>query len=274
MSQLQLNAPPSVTQNIARAKSYVKRDELVRALDCLLTALELFQPDAIIGKARYVVEVNILECISDLNGHAKIRNLLQSIAKSDKVSIAYAPGSEAKLVPILQILRKALTEMDADKLRAAEEAVRGRKDSLWVKAKSLLAEGETPRGKSVLRQLGDEFGHEPGVLADIGKTLIGAGLQWEAMEFLEQAVENFPRSSGPYADLVACYLEMREYEKAEGLYLKVIKSFGEHPRTLVNLGKLYISWNKKDKAFDVLNKAVSRDPSNEEARELYTKLGG
>lgn len=274
MSQLQLNAPPSVTQNIARAKSYVKRDELIRALDCLLSALELFQPDTIIGKARYVVEVNILECVADLNSHAKIRSLLQSVAKSANVSIAYTPGEEAKLAPVLQILRKALMETEAAKLRAAEEAVSNRKEALFAKARQHLAEGETPRGKAVLRQVGDEFGGEPGVLADIGKILIGKGLQWEAIEFLEQAVENFPRSSGPYADLVACYLEMREYEKAEKLYLKVIKEFGEHPKTLVNLGKMYISWNKKDKAFDVLNKAVRKDPGNEEARALYAKLGG
>lgn len=274
MSQLQLHAPPSVTQNIARAKSYVKRDELVRALDCLLTALELFEPETIIGKARYVVEVNILECVSDLNSHAKIRSLLQSIAKSANVAIAYVPGEEAKLAPVLQILRKALMETEAAKLRAAEEAVTGRKESLFAKARQHLAEGETPRGKGVLRQLGDEFGHEIGVLADIGKILIGAGLQWEAIEFLEQAVENFPRSSGPYADLVACYLEMREHEKAEALYLKVIKEFGEHPKTLVNLGRLYIAWSKREKAFDVLNKALQKDPGNAEARELYAKVGG
>lgn len=268
----QLQAPPSVIQNIARAKSYVKRDEPVRALDCLLTALELFKPEAILGKARYVVEVNILECVTDLNSHPKIRGILQTFAKSKKAAIAYAPGEEAKLVPVLKILRKALVEMENEKKRAAEALVANRKVSLFEKGKRHIAEGETPRGKAVLRQLGDEFGHEAGVLADIGKILIGAGLQWDAIEFLEQAVEGFPKASGAYADLVACYLAMREYEKAETLYVKAIKEFGEHPQTLVNLGKLYIAWNKRDKAFEILNKAVHRDPGNQEAKELLAKV--
>ena len=270
MSQLQ--APPSVSQNIARAKSYVKRDELVRALDCLLSAMEQYHPASIAGKARYVVEVNIQECIADLNSHAKIRELLHSIAKSDKVSIVYQPGKEAGLAPVLQILRKALAESEAEKRRAEEASFAGRKETLFAKAKGHIAEGETPRGKAVLRQLGDEFGQEPGVLADIGKILIGADLKWDAMEFLEQAVELFPKASGAYGDLAACYMEMREYEKGETLYLKAISVFGEHPRTLVNLGKLYIAWNKRDKAFDILNKAVRRDPNNEEAKALFAKV--
>ncbi len=46
----QFAAPASVGQNIARAKSLVKRDDPIRALDALITALELFEPDKIIGK--------------------------------------------------------------------------------------------------------------------------------------------------------------------------------------------------------------------------------
>lgn len=270
MSQLQ--APPSVTQNIARAKSLVKRDEPVRALDSLLTALELFKPEAILGKARYVVEVNILECVADLNSHAKIKQLIQSVANSSKAAIAYAPGGEAQLAAVLKILRKALTEAEEAKLEAARASVANRKESLFEKAKQHITAGETPRGKAVLRQLGDEFGADPGVLADIGKILIGATLVYDAIEFLEQAVENFPKASGAYADLVNCYLETREYAKAEQIYLRAVKEFGQHPRTLVNLGKLYIAWNKKDKAFEVLNKAVKQDPGNQEAVELLAKV--
>jgi tetratricopeptide (TPR) repeat protein len=269
----QFTAPASVSQNIARAKSQVKRDEPLRALDALITALELFEPEKIIGKARYEVEVNILECVTDLGRVPKVRDFLTRVTRSDKVGIAYAPGGEKKLLSALTVLRKGLQEADAEKIRQAGEKIEHRKTMLLEKAKASLAGGETPRGKAVLRQLGDEFGHEPGVLALIGSMLLEAKLQYEAVEFLEQALELFPKESKVYADLVNSYTELKEYEKAEAVYLKAIKQFGQHPKTLLNLARLYLLWNKKDQAFEAAGRAAKLDPGNQEARELMEKTG-
>lgn len=269
----QFAAPAFVAQNIARAKSLVKRDEPIRALDALITALELFEPDKIIGKARYEVEVNILECISDMSRHPKVRAFLTQLTRSTTVGIAYTPGEEAKLLPVLRVLRKGLHEVEAEKVRSAHEKVEGRKNALLEKGKAHLAAGETPRGKSVLRQLGDEFGHEPGVLAQIGSLLLGADLQYEAMGFLEQALEAFPKDSKVYAGLVSCYMPLKEYDKAEAVYLKAIRQFGQHPKTLLNLAKLYLLWNKKDMAFDAARQVARMEPDNKEAQEIMQQTG-
>ncbi len=270
----QFTAPPSVLQNIARAKNLVRRDDPVRAIDALTAALNLFEPEKILGKARYEIEVNIMECVGELSRHPRVKALLTQISRSATAAIAYAPGEEGRLTPVLAVLRKALAETEAAAARAVEERVEGRKAALLAKGKEHLAAGDMPRGKAALRRLGDEFGTEPGVLAEIGSILVRANLHYDAVEFLEQALEIFPKESGAYAELVNCYLSLREFEKAEALYLKAISQFGRHPRTLVNLGKLYISWNKKDKAFDVLNQAARLDPTNEEAKELRRQVEG
>ncbi len=270
----QFSAPLAVPQNVARAKSLVKRDEPVRAIDSLVTALELFEPAKILGKARYEIEVNILECVADLSRHPAVKTLLTQLTRSNTAVIAYTPGEEAKLIPVLKVLRKALAETAAEKIRAEEGKATDRKASLLTKGKEHLAAGEMPKARAVLKRLAEEFGTEPGVLAEIGSILTKANLQYEAVEFLEQALEAFPKESGVYAELVGCYVTLREHEKAEAVYLKAIAQFGRHPRTLINLGKLYLEWNKKDKAFDVLNQAVGLDPKNEEAKKLRDQAEG
>lgn len=270
---MQLTAPPSVTQNIARAKSQIKRDDPIRAMESLIRALELFQPDDIIGKARFEVEVNIIETINDLSRHPKVFSFLRNLTKSDKAMISYKPGEEGKLLAVLKVLRKALVETDAQVVRAAEAKVDERKNNLLEKAKGHLAAGESARGKGVLRLLAEEFGEQPGILYTVGELLAGATLPFDAAEFLEQAIEAFPKDSRAYGLLVATYQEVHEFEKAEAIYLKVLREFGNHPKTLLNLAKLYMAWNKKEKAFETAVQVLSKDPGNEEAKAIVEKAG-
>ena len=267
----QFTAPQAVTQNIARAKSLVKRDEPVRAIDALLRALELFQPEDIIGKARFEVEVNIQESVGDLSRHPKVYAFLRNLTKSNNAAISYKPGEEDKLAPVLMVLRKALAETEAAAERSEHDKVENRKMALLAKGKSHLEAGENPRGKGVLRQLAEEFGAEPGIFFEVGSLLAEAKLPYDAVEFLEQAVEAFPRDSRPYGLLVTIYQDLKEFEKAETVYLKVTREFGQHPKTMLNLAKLYLAWNKKDKAFDAATQVLRKEPGNSEAKEIMDK---
>ena len=270
---MQFTAPPSVTQNIARAKSQIKRDDPVRALESIIRALELFEPDKIIGKARFEVEVNIHETVNDLSRNPKVFAFLRDLTKSDKAMISYKPGEENKLLGVIKVLRKALTEKEAQAVRAAEQKIEDRKEDLLEKGKMHLASGESARGKGVLRLLAEEFGEHPGILVDVGSLLAEADLPYDAAEFLEQAVEAFPKDSRPYGILVSLYQKLQENEKAEAVYLKVIKEFGAHPKTMLNLAKFYAAWNKKEKAFEAANQVLKKEPDNMEARSIADKSG-
>jgi hypothetical protein len=115
---MQLTAPPSVSQNVARAKSLIPRQELIRALDCQLTALDNFDPCSLIAKARFEVEANIRQCIAALNMNPQICDLLSEFTHGSKSSIPYASGEEAALRTVLSVLRKALeNKADVDSIR-------------------------------------------------------------------------------------------------------------------------------------------------------------
>ena len=269
---MQFVVPPSVSQNIARAKSLLGRGEAVRALGALLTAIDLFESAGVVGRARSGTEIALYECVDTCNHNPVIKKLIREIAKSDKAVIAYKPGEEKKLAAVLTLIRKALTEAEAAKAREAEDSHRQRREGLFEEAQKCFQANEAPKARALLRRLGDEFGSEPGILASIGHTLSEAGFLPDAVPYFEQAIADFPRDSGPYSELTNGYLALKEYEKAEKLYLAAIREFGAHPRTLTNLGKLYVTWNKRDKAFEVLNQAIRLDPDNEETQELLAKV--
>jgi len=269
---MQLTAPPSVSQNVARAKSLIQRQELVRALECLLNALDNFDPRNLIGKARYEVEINLRQCITAINLNPKICGLLTELTRSSKSSIPYTPGEEAALRTVLSVLRKALENQAEAEKQGAQHALKQRKADLLANAEGLLAGGEGVKAKIELRKLAAEFGKEPGILAQIGTMLVQADMPADGAEFLELAVEAFPKDGPIYAALVDCYTGMLEYEKVEAVYLKALRQFGAHPRTLVNLAKIYKQLNKRQKAAEMAQRALTMEPGNVEAKAIVDSI--
>ena len=268
----QLTAPSSVSQNIARAKSLINRRELVRALDCLTVALENFTPLSLISKARHEVEVHIRQCVADINLNPKVRKLLTELTHAPASSISYKPGEEASLLTVLGVLRKALENMEVADKQGAQHVLKQRKAELIEKGQSLLARGEGVKAKVELRKLATDFGKEPGILAQIGSMFVEAKLPADAAEFLEFAIEAFPKDGQVYGTLVDCYMGMKEYEKAEAVYKKALKQFGPHPRTLVNLAKVYRLLNKRQKAAEMAQRALFMDPGNAEAKAISDSI--
>lgn len=269
---MQLTVPPTVSQNLARVKSLVARGEPVRAIDALLAAIHTYEDAQVVGRARSGVEFAIQECVDICNNQPQIRKLIRELSRSDKAFIAYAPGEEAKLAGVLRLVRKALDEAEAAKERAAEEEHRLHRESIFTDARAAFQAGEAPKGRALLRRVAEESGAVKGVLEAVADALIEAGFMPDSLPYLEQTVEAFPRESSAYAKLASGYMTLREFEKAEKLYRHAIKEFGAHPKTLLNLGKVYVAWNKRDKAFEVLQQAARLAPEDAEIKELFAKV--
>lgn len=263
---------PAAGRNIARARAQLKRDDTIRALESLLAGLAEFNPRAVPGKVRFELEVILQECVRDLNRQPAVRALFEALAQSSAVQVPYTPGQEQKLLGVLTILHKALSEHKEAERQNARDRREQRRDALLQKGRDFLQTGDGPRGKSSLRKLAEEFGEEPGVLLQAAEMLFGGKFYFEAAEMLEQAIENFPKESKAYALATQSYMQIREYDKAEKIYLKALKQFGKHPRTLLNLAKLYAAWNKNEEAFRAAQEAYAKDASLQEAKTLIEKF--
>lgn len=262
---------PPAGREIARARAQLKRDDTVRALESMLAGLEEFNPRQTPAKARYEIEALIRECVTDLNRQPAVRSFFETVVKVKNASIPYVPGQEQKLRGVLGILYKALHTSAADAEKNREEKTLQRKQLLQQKGLEFLKAGDLPRGKSALRIMAEEFGHEPGLLVQIAEWLLEYQIYFEAAELLERAIENFPKETKAYGLAAQCYRTIRELEKAEAVYLKAIQRFGRHPRTLLNLAKLYMEWNKRDKALEAAYDAWKKDNTLTEAKEIVDK---
>ncbi|MDR2893450.1 MAG: hypothetical protein LBV80_10275 [Deltaproteobacteria bacterium] len=268
MSNALFTVPPLVTQNIARAKGYLRRNEVLRAIECLISAAEIFQPQKVMGKGRFETEVHLQESVEELSREPTVAAFLQSLSKGKPPVISYVSGGEEKLAATLKVIHKVLKERLEEQATQACESIEARRESLWEQGVAALAEGQAPKGKGILRRLGDEFGDEPDVLTNIGEALLNAKLLFEAADFLEASMDKFPKDSKAFSLLIKCRMELREYEKVEALYQKALKQFGPHPATLLNFAKLYRAWGKRDSAYDMAVRALKADPDNPEIQEL------
>ena len=263
---------PPAGKKMSRAKAQLKRDDTVHGLEAMLAGLDEFDPQHTPTKARYEVEALITECVLELNRQPVVRSLFEALTKSKKAAIPYAPGQEKKLRGILGILHKALGQSAANTEQCEKEAREQRRTSLQQKGLEALKTGDLPLGKSSLRILAEEFGEEPGLLVQIAEWLLEYKVYFEAVELLEQSIEHFPKEAKAYGLAAQSYRTMRELEKAETVYLKAIQRFGKHPKTLLNLAKLYVEWNKKDKAFFTASDAWKRDNTLTEAKEIVDRF--
>jgi Flp pilus assembly protein TadD len=267
-----LSMPPAVSHNLSRARSLLKRDETVRALESMIAGIDAFHPTTMPGKLRFEVEVLISECVQELNRQPMVRSLFAKLARSPNASVPYQPGKESKLQGVLSLVLKALRENIAAGERDAEAERVKRKELLLHRGTEYLKAGDMPRGKAALRVLAEEYGKEKGILLQVSDLLLEYNLKFEAGEMLDQAIEEFPKDARAYGKAAQCWITLREFEKAENVYLGAVKNFGKHPRTMLNMAKLYMMWNKKEKAFGVALEAYNKDKSLVEAKEIVDKF--
>ena len=270
----QITIPKTVTENIARAKAYLRRNEAERAMDAIVAAINEYEAAQVIGKARFEAASLFHDAVGDFNRNNMVKELIETLSRSPKAAIVYQANKEKELGNIFKILLKFLTESKAKEERDRLEADVKERKMLISRGQSLLDSGDHAMGRAVFKRYADTYGAEPGVLGDVGHRFLQAKLYKEAAEVLEKAIDKHPKESRAYADAVTAYLAMREFEKAEAVYVKVVKQFGAHQRTLYNLAKLYMFMNKKDKAFEAARRAYSKDSSMVEAKELMDFLDG
>lgn len=267
-------APKPVRENIARAKAYLRREDLARSMEAMRNALEALSGTRLVGQPRFETEVSIQEYVNDLNRHQAVRTFFEKRGVVRSPYMTFARGGEKDLADRLETIRLGLVQEEKAKAEHAAEKVAQRRETLLRNGQERLDAGDAPRGRSFLKRAADEFGNEPGVLTDIGQRLQRAGLLFEAAEMFEAAINVFPADSRAHAGVVSAYMNLQEYPKAEEAYTRALRQFGTHPRTLVNMARMYLAWRKRDDAWTHARRALQIDPSNAEAQEIIDMLEG
>jgi len=272
-SQRMAAAARQIRENINRAKGYLRRDELGRAIGCAKDALVQTGTSSVLGMGRTEVELQLAELCDEFNRHPRVQSLLESLGIHRNCLFRYGSGDETLLVKKFTALQIKMEELEQHD-RQRQTVRRARQKAEWLEAgRDCLREKNFPKAKVYLRRVAETFGDEEDVARRIGEVFAGAGLQAEAAEMFCLALQKFPNDGEAWRLAIETYDTMGEFKKAEDLYLEALKVFGAHPLTYLNMAKFYYKWRKKDAAYEYAQRALGLDPHLAEAQALRDKIG-
>ena len=266
------SAPKSIRENIARAKGYLRRDEVERALVTMSEALRQLAEIRLARSARAEVEIQIDEFLAALVRHSVLQPLLDPADTGNPRSITLQQGKEAALSTVLEGLAKILQTSAEQAVQQEAESRLARKKQLIGNGLDFLREGQVAKARAFLKRIVEEFGDEDGIRLQMGQIFSAAGLFAEAAAMYEESMALQPREAAAYTGAVAAWMELREYEKAEAVYKTVLRTFGGHASTFGKMAKLYLEWHKKHDAEEAALRALQTDPEQADALEVMAAL--
>ncbi len=262
----------AIRENISRARAALSRGQFVKSFDAGVAAFEGKLSTPLMGKDKFEVEFQLEEYCTDVSNNQVIRDLLAARQVTAHPFLPYRKGKEQTVIKRLKLLRMEWERKQNAEEEAAKSQHESKKAEIVRRGQQLLREKDFPRAKSILRQAAEQYGDEPGFATDIGERLVEACLYFEAAEILLEVIERFPSDSKAYSLLINAYASSGELSKAEDMYLAALRQFGAHPRTQLNLSKLYMQMRKFDEAYDYARLAQQGDSSLTEANEIVEKL--
>ena len=272
-TQRMATAARIIREHISRAKGYLRRDDLERAIGSAKDALVHKNTAAALGMSRSEVELLFVELCDEFSRHPKVVALLEGLGVRGGAFLRYQAGEETLLIKKLIAFQIKMEEIE-QRAQQRVETIRAVQKAEWLTSgRELLAQKNFPRGKVMLRRVAETYGDEPGLAREVGTLFDEAGLTAEALEMYALAIQKAPNDEQAWRLAIAAADVLGEFKKAEALYLEALKIFGAHPLTYCNMAKFYLKWHRKDDAFEYAQRALALDPSLAEALEIREKLG-
>lgn len=203
--------------------------------------------------------------VTDATYHIMGDNVVRTSAA---LEISYTPGQERELLDGLRILLEAfqghMQQEAADGIRRVTE----RRAMEVERGQALLDAEDFDGARGIFAAISSEAGHDGTMRADIGERFLKARQYADAAVYLGAAIELSPESIHLYNSLAMAQRKLGNYADAEQCYLKAAQAGARDPHLLFNMGRLYLDWEKWEKACKAAQGALTIEPSFEEARKL------
>ena len=265
-------APKELRENIARANGYLRRGEVARALAAMSAALRQFTGIHLMRGPRAELDIQISEFLNSLIHHQAMQPLLDPSGSGKPKIIRYQQGKENILATVLDGLARILTSSAEEEIRREAETRLERKKSLIETGTKLIQEGQLAKGRAFLKRVAEEFSDDEGIRVQVGKIFEANNCLVEAAEMYEESIEHQPREVAAYTGAIAAWLQLHEFEKAEKIFMAVLRTFGGHPNTYGLMAKMYWDWRKRDKAEEMAIRALQGNKEQPEAKAVMEAM--
>lgn len=203
----------------------------------------------------------ITDAVLLLNGDRNLRKVYPLI-------LNYTPGSEKDLADTLVTL---LGELQATAVEEAKDLIADREQRIasgLAEGKLLIEEKRFDEAKLVLEKLAREFPNDAELRARIAELFISGELFEEAFRYLDEAIALSPDQIRHYNRIGIVLRKLRKYEIAEKYFVRAVEFAKHDPNLYFNLGRVYLDWQRWDKAERASRLALRLSPTFVEAHKL------
>ena len=249
-----------VRTGLAKVSSDLKRGQFISAVTAMREGARVFGRVAMIKNEQEEV-VNLLQAACE---HLRYN---KDIAALFPLTITYVPGQEQALLELLNQLLEVLEETN---LEEAKERHKVYQAAQLAKGHTELEQGEIPEARRTLGQLSEEYAQEAELLLNVGEEFMQANLFDDAAKYLNLAHALVPDDTHILNRLGIAKRRLKQFEESEAAYLRALELEKDNANLYFNIGRLYLDWERWEKAAYYANFALQYAPDFAEAAKMVT----
>lgn len=241
--------------------TFLKQAKPLPAVSALYEAVGAVMRTQLIRSEKEEFSRLIVDAVLHLNGDRNLRKIYPLI-------LDYKPGGEKELT---EQLLDVLTELQATAVEEAKDLIADKEQRIQkglAEGKQLIAEKRFAEAKDLLEKLSREFPHDGDLRARIAELFICGELFEEAFAYLDEAIDLSPDQIHHYNRIGIVLRKLRKYDIAEKYFMRATGFAKSDPNLYFNLGRLYVDWERWDKAEKASRLALRLSPGFVEARKL------
>jgi tetratricopeptide (TPR) repeat protein len=248
---------------ISQVNTYLKKGKLLPSIMSLHEAIGLVARNPLMRSEKEEFSRIIGDALMHLNNDPEFR-------KNCPITLEYKPGGEKELVTSLASLIEDLQGSAVDEARSMLEAMEKHKREQMERGRSLMEKGKYKEAKSVFDKLVMTYRDDVDIKAQAAELFLNHERYEEALDYLNQALEDFPESVHLYNRIGIVLRKMGKYETAENYYKIALKYGKDDPGLYFNMGRLYIDWKKWKIVEKIALRALQLDPNFDEAQKMLS----
>ncbi|WP_338669845.1 hypothetical protein [Pseudodesulfovibrio methanolicus] len=250
-----------IREDIARARAYAKKNDYLRTLKYLASAIRGMVTSQVFGAEKFEIQAHLDEALRDLNKMKMIKKLFPDGLNCRK-------GKEKAFFQTLMRLHKKLGEA-MEKARVAKLRKRlGVLDDNLIKAAKLIDAGQPLEARKLYSKIAEYFQDIEGIHSDIGNRMAAFGLFAEAVPYLNKALETQNNDARAHNALILCYEGLHEPDKAMAAIKDAMRWLGPSENLYLRLARLHLQKREWGEVFNNAKAAHDRNPLNTEAAKL------
>jgi tetratricopeptide (TPR) repeat protein len=246
---------------INKVGTFLKQGKPLPAVSALYEALVAVMRTPLIRSEKEEFSKLITDAVLHLNGDRTLRQIYPLI-------LNYQPGTEKDLADNLVNL---LTELQANAVESAKDMLADMEQRIangLAEGKRLIAEQQFDEAKQVLDKLAREYPRDADLRANIADLFIDGERFEEAFVYLDEAIALSPDQIRHYNRIGIVLRKLHKFDIAEKYFMRAVEYAKSDPNLYFNLGRVYLDWQRWDKAERASRLALRLLPTFVEAHKL------